>query len=52
MNIQIPWKIRFKGGSRRVERWWSGRKRRAAEHPVAPREEDLDHLGALHKVGR
>ena len=52
-NITVPWKIHLSGaGSGRPKRhsWWTRRKYRddAGSHPTLMKEQDLDHLGALH----
>ncbi|MDF7826152.1 hypothetical protein P4B35_19125 [Pontiellaceae bacterium B12227] len=56
MNIQVPWKMRMGSGSPSPvsnSHWWV-RKTFQADLDVAKRpslmvEDDLDHLGSLHK---
>ena len=57
MHIQVPWKMRLRSGphgSPSDDSWWTRPKYRddkaAGTHSPVPHEEDLDHLGQLHKV--
>jgi hypothetical protein len=55
MNIQAPWSIRLRGGQtiRLGGDFWTRRKYHddleVAKRPSFIVEDDLDHLGALHK---
>ena len=54
MKLIIPWKSRSEADSR--HHWWRWRGKRGATEAqkriVFPHEEDLDHLGDLHKSHR
>ena len=59
MNIQVPWKMRMRSGPQSSPydgNFWLRRKFRedldVAKPPAYRLEEDLDHLGALHKQHR
>jgi hypothetical protein len=52
-NITVPWKMHLSaGGSGSPKRhgWWARWKYRGGmkAHPILMKEQDLDHLGALH----
>jgi len=52
-NITVPWKIHLWGagsGSLNGRSWWVRRKYHddTGAHPTLMKEQDLDHLGALH----
>lgn len=50
-HIRVPWKIQVRGSEHSGGRtWWKRRKFRDARnvHPTLLKEQDLDHLGALH----
>lgn len=51
-NITTPWKIHLRGsGHSTGRRWWTRRKYHddpGARRPVLMKEQDLDHLGAVH----
>ena len=58
MHIQVPWSIRLRGG-RPVHRggdFWTRRKYHddlnVAKRPAFLVEDDLDHLGTVHKKRR
>lgn len=58
MNIQVPWKMRMKNGNQVSpdnSNWWMRKKfhddLNVAKRPSLMVEDDLDHLGALHKHG-
>jgi len=51
-NISVPWKIHLSGtGDSAKNSWWSRRKYRddTGAHPTLMKEQDLEHLGALHE---
>ena len=57
MTIQVPWKMRLRKGptgSPSNENYWNRRKYQddpgVPKRQALPHEEDLDHLGALHKT--
>jgi len=52
-NVTVPWKIHQTGagsGSPQKRNWWTRKKHRnnTGAHPILMKEQDLDHLGALH----
>ncbi len=58
MNIQVPWKMRLRRGPQGgpMDRNWRARRTFQDDLDVAKRptlmvEDDLDHLGSLHKRG-
>ncbi|MFZ9012212.1 MAG: hypothetical protein ACO20W_10010 [Anaerohalosphaeraceae bacterium] len=53
LNSTVPWKMNLTGtGSGRPKKhsWWARWRDRAGRkaHPTLMKEQDLDHLGALH----
>jgi hypothetical protein len=51
LSIKLPWSIHLRGsGVSSGRSWWLRRKRHddSAEEDGYLKEEDLDHLGALH----
>ena len=53
LNSTVPWKLNLTGtgsGSPKKTSWWARRKHRnnTGAHPILMKEQDLDHLGALH----
>ena len=57
MNIQVPWKMRMRNGSQPSmgnRHWWVSKKFQddldVAKRPALMVEDDLDHLGSLHKL--
>ena len=54
-NITVPWKMHWskgRAGDSVKQSCWSRRKYRndTGAHPTLMKEQDLDHLGALHDV--
>ena len=56
MNIQVPWKMRMRSENQVTfndSNWWVRKKfhddLNVAKRPSLVVEDDLDHLGALHK---
>ena len=52
-NITVPWKVHLTGagsGTPKGRGWWTRRKNHdtPSAHPALMKEQDLDHLGALH----
>jgi len=58
MNIRVPWKIRLRSGqpNQHGGNFWTRRKfhddLEVAKRPTFLVEDDLNHLGSLHKNNR
>ena len=54
ISIKLPWNIHLRGSADSAGRsWWQRRKfdGDAGDNSALLKEQDLDHLGALHEAG-
>ena len=55
LHSTVPWKVHLSGagsGNSGRKSWWARWKDRVGKraHPTLMKEQDLDHLGALHEA--